>query len=253
MKIERLALLVLWLTLPAAWGQATAADDIGLLLEKVAAAYGGEERLSAATAFEQYGETFSAMHRQPGKVHRAFQYPDRLRIEIHYGADDSELRILAGASAWKQGEPVSGLLYYAMLLQAARLGLPKTLLDHRDKLRDAGVITGRQGTALRALELPFHGNLRLVAGIDPATGRILETRGILEEGPGDGMEFAATYDDFRTADGRLFAFRETHYAMGKEMGHTTLERIEVTKQLPGDLFDGTQPARPGPDQHMAQR
>ena len=251
MKIEHLTLL-LWLALPAAPGQA-AADDIGSLLDKVAAAYGGHERLSAVTAFEQYGETVSAMHQQPGLVHRAFQYPDRLRIEIRYSTNDSELRILSGASAWKQGVPATGTLYSAMLLQAARLGLPNTLLDHRDKVRDAGIITGREGDTLRALELSFHGNLRLVAGIDPATGHILESRGIVVTEQGHGMEFAATYADFRKVGGRLFAFRETHYGMGKRMGHTTLERIELTQQLPQELFDVSPPERPGPDQHVARR
>ena len=28
------------------------------------------------------------------------------------------------------------------------------------------------------------------------------------------------------------------------MGHTTLERIEVTSQLPDELFDGSQPTSP---------
>jgi hypothetical protein len=234
-------------------GRAVTVNEVDTLLDKVAVAYGGQERLSAATAFEQYGKTVSAMHRHPGQVHRAFQYPDRLRIDIRYGADDNELRILSGAVAWKQGEPVTGLLYSAMLLQAARLGLPNTLLDHRDKVRDAGVIRGRQGTTLHALELPFHGNLTLVAGIDPATGRILESRGIVSANQGLLMEFAATYEDFRVVDGRLFAFRETHYGMGGEMGHTTLERIVVMKQLPAELFDGSRPERPGPDQHIARR
>lgn len=41
--------------------------------------------------------------------------------------------------------------------------------------------------------------------------------------------------------------------MGSSMGQTTLERIEVTDTLPGELFDGTQPDKPAPSQHMARR
>jgi len=253
MKVVYKAMLVLCLTLLLVGCDRAGVDEVDALLDKVAVAYGGEERLSAATAFEQYGETVSALFRQPGRVHRAFQYPDRLRIDIRYGANNNELRILAGAMAWKQGEPATGVPYSAMLLQAARLGMPNTLLDHRDSVRDAGTIISRQGTTLRALELSFHGNLRLVAGIDPATGRILESRGIITAKRGQGMEFTAGYDDFRMIDGRLFAFRETHYAMGSEMGHTTLERIKIMHQLPAELFDGSRPERPGPDQHMAWR
>jgi len=234
-----------------ACGRVATADDIGALLDRVAAAYGGQERLSRATAFQEYGKIVSTLHAHPGQLHRAFQYPDRLRIEIRYGEDESELRVLSGAAAWQQGQPVTGTFYAAMLLQAARLGLPNTLLDHRDKVRDAGIITDRQGNALRALELPFHGDMRLLAGIDPETGHILESRGIVA---GEhGMEFIATYDDFRRVKGRLFAFQETHYTMGRQVGHTTLERIEVTGRLPPDLFERS-PSEPTlPEEHMARR
>jgi len=251
MKTGRQAVLVLLFTALAACSRTASTDDIGILLDKVAAAYGGQQRLSEVTAYRQYGETVSAMRRRPGQVQRAFQYPDRLRIEIRYSEDDNELRILAGASAWHHGTPVTGIRYSAMLLQAARLGLPNTLLDHRERVRDAGIITSRRGKSLRALELPFHGNLRLVVGIDAATGHILESRGIMGGVQGHSMEFTATYDDFRKVGGRLFAFGETHYAMGNRMGHTTLERIEITGQLPQDLFEGSEPAQPGPDQHLA--
>jgi hypothetical protein len=253
MNIERQTVGTLWLMLLLLPAPVAVADAIGTLLDRVATAYGGRDRLSAVTAFEQYGTTVSALHGQPGQLHRAFQYPDRLRIDIRYGAHDSELRILAGASAWKQGVPVTGNQYATLLLQAARLGLPNTLLDHRERLRDAGEITGHNGDALHALELRFHGNLRLVAGIDPETGRILETRGTLILGPGRDIEFTAVHDDFRKVGGRLFAFSETHFAMGSTMGQTTLERVEVAQELPGELFDGTQPDKQGPDQHMAQR
>lgn len=254
MIMTRSVHILVWLTLAALHGvPAIAADDIDALLERVAQAYGGRERLAAGSAFEQYGTTVSALHGDEGRVHRAFQYPDRLRIDIRYSKDDRELRVLSGATAWQQGTPVTGPQYSAMLLQAARLGLPNTLLDHRDRLRDAGTLTGHSGATLRALELVFHGNLRLVAGIDPETGRILESRGIIALDRERGMEFAADYDDFRTVGGRLFAFHETHYAMGSSMGQTTLERIEVTNTLPGDLFDGTIPDQPAPGQHMAAR
>lgn len=256
MRVTRFPVHVLWLLLLAMSGAAAAADTteaIDTLLDRVMTAYGGRDGLTAAPAFEQYGTTVSSMHRQPGRVHRAFQYPDRLRIDIRYGAHDNELRVLSGASAWQQGTPVTGAPYDAMLLQAARLGLPGTLLDHRGGLRDAGSITGRDGTVLRALELPFHGTLRLVAGIDPVTGRIAESRGIMTSAQGREIEFATVYADFRTIGGRLFAFSEMHYAMDSVMGYTRLEHVEVMQQLPGELFDDTQPDGPAPAQHMAQR
>jgi len=245
--------LARWVILLLIIGTAADAADTGVLLDKVAKAYGGEERLAETTVWQQYGTTVSTLYPQPGELHRAFAYPDRLRIEISYEDDSSELRILSGAVAWNRGEKVSGIKYSSMLLQAARLGLPNTLIVHRNSLQDTGTMTGQNGNSLRSLELAFHGNLRLVAGIDPETGRILETRGFAGTGQGQGMAFATTYDDFRMIGGRLFAFRETHYIMGKQRGQTLLERIELAEQLPGTLFEGTPPVRPGPGQHIARR
>ena len=243
--------LARWFLLLLIPGAAADAVDTGLLLDKVTKAYGGVERLAETTVWQQYGTTVSAIHPQPGEVHRAFRYPDRLRIEISYEDGSSDLRILSGAVAWNKGAQVSGGMYSAVLLQAARLGLPNTLIDHRNRLRDTGIMTGRNGKSLRSLELAFHGSLRLLVGIDPETGHILESRGFVETGQGHAMEFAATYDDFRMLGGRLFAFRETHYMMGKQSGQTLLERIELAEQLPEELFDGTSPARPRPGQHIA--
>ena len=245
--------LARWFMLLLILGPAADAADTGLLLNKVATAYGGVERLAETTAWQQYGTTVSALHPQPGELHRAFRYPDRLRIEISYEDDSSELRILSGALAWNRGEQVSGVNYSSMLLQAARLGLPNTLIDHRNRLQDTGTMTGQNGNTLRSLELAFHGNLRLVVGIDPETGHILETRGFVRAGQGHSMVFATTYDDFRIIGGRLFAFRETHYIMGKRRGQTLLERIELAERLPEELFDGTSPARPRPGQHIARQ
>jgi hypothetical protein len=189
------------------------------------------------------------MRGHTGHIHRAYQFPDRLRIEIIYSENDNELRVLMGPRAWKKGKAVKGTFYSAMLLQAARLGLPHTLLTHREKLQDGGDYVSRAGTTLRGVELPFHGNLRLTAGVDPQTGRILESRGTIGA-PGKAMEFITVYDDFRMVEGRLFAFREAHYAMGRPMGRTQIERIEVMDELPEELFDETDPDTIKPGMHV---
>jgi hypothetical protein len=49
------------------------------------------------------------------------------------------------------------------------------------------------------------------------------------------MQFGTRYDDFRKVNGRLFAFKETHFVMGRETGYTNLERI-VVEFLPDKLF-----------------
>lgn len=219
--------------------------DVPGLLEQVAKAYGGQESIAAAVSFRQSGNTYSAMRKTEGNITRAYRYPDHLRIEIQYGANASELRILAGPQTWKDDQPQGEPFYSAMLLQAARLGIPAILFEHQQQLRDIGTIDGIAGKKLNALELKFHGNLRLVAGIDPESGRILESHGIIQMN-GNEMKFSTTYADFQMQDGHLFAFEEGHYAMGNKTGYTHLQRIEVTPDIPDDLFhpQGQEPGAP---------
>jgi hypothetical protein len=223
------------------------ADSLSAVLDKVATTYGGRERLAQVTVFQQYGVTHATANDRRGPVQRAYQHPDRLYIKIAYTGRPPEVRVLAGAHGWRDGRPVTGPFYDSMLLQAARLGLPNTLFEHRARLKDAGSYRGRRGETLRALELRFHGNLRLIVGIDPQTGHVRESNGILER-DGATMEFGATYDDFHMVEGRLFAFHETHYAGGAKTGETQLERVELLRELPPSLFDTppkpVSPARP---------
>jgi hypothetical protein len=213
----------------------SAMADVNELLEKIAEAYGGQKRIAEVTAYQQTGVTFSAMRGVEGDILRSYRHPDHLRVEIKYDEKNSELRILAGQYAWKQDQPAEGIFYSAMLLQAARLGLPAILFEHQKHVRDGGMILDKQGVALNSLELNFHGNYRLVVGVDPDTGRILESRGIIEINNA-AMEFGTTYDDFRYQQGRLFAFKEVHYAMGHQTGHTHIESIEIVPDLPEELF-----------------
>jgi hypothetical protein len=209
--------------------------DVNVLLEKIAEAYGGQKRIAEVTAYLQTGVTFSAMRGVEGNILRSYRHPDHLRVEIKYDENNSELRILAGQHAWKQDQPVEGMFYSAMLLQAARLGLPAILFEHQKHVRDAGMMLSKEGIELNSLELNFHGNYRLVIGVDPDTGRILESRGIIEINDA-AMEFGTAYDDFRNQQGRLFAFKEVHYAMGHQTGHTRIDSIEVVPDLPEELF-----------------
>lgn len=220
--------------------------DVPGLLEQVAKAYGGQEAIAAAMSFRQSGNTYSAMRKTEGNITRTYRYPDHLRIEIQYGKDASELRVLAGPQAWKDDQPQGEPFYSAMLLQAARLGMPAILFEHHQQVRDIGTIASIQGKQLNALELKFHGNLRLIVGIDPESGHILESHGILEM-KGKEMKFSTTYANFYMEGEHLFALEEGHYAMGNQTGHTRLQRIEVTPDLPDALFHPRGPVPRTPD------
>ena len=50
------------------------------------------------------------------------------------------------------------------------------------------------------------------------------------------MKFETSYDDFRTVDGLLFAFKETNLAGGTKTADTTITTIQVLKAAPPDVF-----------------
>ena len=222
------------------------------LLLKVAEAYGGQTRITEVGAWLQSGVTISTMQGKEGRILRSYRHPDHLRIEIEYDNHETELRVIAGANAWKQNQPADKIFYSAMLLQAARLGLPAVLFEHKKQVRDAGIMTGKQGQELHALVLDFHGKYQLLAGIDPDSGRIMESRGIIAM-EGARMEFGTTYDDFRFQDGRLFAFAEEHYAIGQKTGYTRIQSMQILPDLPDRLFTPSDPGNTGPDTRGLQK
>lgn len=217
--------------------------DVGVWLDRVTRTYGGEANIMQASAYQQYGVIFSRMRGREGKVMRSYRFPDHLRVSIDYGGSDSELRLLAGSRSWKQNKETGQPFYSAMIMQATRLGLPAVLMAHRSRVKDGGDYSNQQGRNLHLLELSFHGTNHLAVGIDPQSGRIVESASTIEMGNFK-MQFGTRYDDYREVDGRLFAFKETHFVMGRETGHTTLERI-VVEPLPDALFypDGVEPGK----------
>lgn len=219
--------------------------DVGAWLDKVAVAYGGEKQIMVANAFQQYGVTYSSMRGSEGNIIRTYRYPDHLRIAIDYGKHHNELRLLAGPQAWKQNQPVGEPFYSAMLLQATRLGLPAVMFAHKKYVKDGGEYTGGRGKTLRLLELGFHKYNRIAVGIDVKTGRIAESSSIINSGTFK-MQFGTRYDDFRQVNGRLFAFKETHYVMGRQTGYTNLDRI-IVEALPDSLFYPEE-VKPGKDE-----
>lgn len=221
------------------------ASEVDGLLSRVIEAYGGLDAVLSVAAFRQSGTTFSALRGGEGKMVRSYQYPQRLRMDIQYPAGISESRILDGQQGWRDGQPAKGPMHSAMVLQAARTWLPRLLHEHRASLQDHGTVDTEVGATRRRLELDLGGGLSVIAEIDPGSGRIVHSRGVLKMDQ-NRMEFATDYEDFRVQEGRLFAFRENHYAMGHNTGTTRIEGIEILDTLPDTLF---QPASP---MHSAQ-
>ncbi len=230
--LRRLCLLALL----AQCGSALAAD-LGPLLDRIAAAYG---KSVAPTSILQTGRTISNM-RGEGALLRAYRDPDRFRIAIGY-AGGEEVRILNGPGAWQQHRPMSEMFRGALLLQVARMNLPWNLLAARQSLRDRGIHPLADGTQVHIFEMPMAGGLRLEVAADPSSGRILRSNGVVTSPEGGEMAFGTIYENFKTADGRLYAATEQHFAMGRYIGRSTIDSVTFDIPLADALF---RPELPG--------
>jgi hypothetical protein len=206
------------------------------LLAKTMKAYGGEEALRKAAAVRETGKVTSLLRGgMAGDLVREFERPDRLRVVIRYGSD-TEVRIFDGKTGWREGKVVTGPPLDAMVLQAARLGLPLVLLERKEKLVDRG-ISEVDGKDLRTLDLPLGNGLTLTVGIDPASGRIVRSSGAGGMGMGGKpLEFVTSYDDFRFVEGVLRPFREENYANGFVTGETILSRVVFPGSFDPETF-----------------
>ena len=199
------------------------------VIDKVVAEYGGAGAIAAAQQMRQMGSVTTGT-RGSAALLRQFARPDRLRVELKY-PDHTEVRLLDGAGAFRDGGPVGGPMRDAMLLQAARLDLPALLHEARGRVGDLGVQT-RGGVALRALVVPIGGGIALTAFVDERSGRILRSEGSAPAGAMGRLEFWTNYSDFRRVKGVLFAFAEENFASGTRTGLTQLETIEISEALP---------------------
>lgn len=217
---------------------ARAEEPLSQLLERAFEAYGGISRLQRWNARVEEGKVTSLIMQggQAGRLLRTFERPRKLRVEIAYPGQEPEVRVLDGARGWRNGIEVSGTpRWAAMALQAARLDLPRLLVEKRLELVDAGAVK-RGFHRLRAVMLPLGGGMTLTVEIDPKTGRILRSSGKVDAGPGMALEFATDYSDFRRVDGALVPFREANFAQGQRTGDTVLERVELLRDAPQGSF-----------------
>jgi hypothetical protein len=213
---------------------APAKGDAPALIRRCVEAYGGKVALARSAAVVHHGTVTSLLHPGvTGRIGRAYRRPGKLRVEVDF-AGEGEVRLLDGSRGWRQGEEAAGGQLASMILQAARLDLPSLLSAWQDRVEDRGTMD-LEGKALRVLALSVAPGLAVEADLDPATGRILRSRGTSTGGPSP-LEFTTTYSDFRTVDGVLVPFHETNWANGKTTGETVLERVELPGTLPDDLF-----------------
>ena len=212
---------------------ATAGEDLGALVDKIAGAYGGRAALEKIAAVRETGRVEPATRvGNSNPMVRTFARPLKLRVEVGDASKPTEVRVVDGATGWRNGKESTGEGYEAMVLQAVRLDLPFQLLSQRKALVEKEPMDS-QGKRLRVVELRLEHDLAIIAGIDPETGRILFSTGTTKAGS---MTFETRYDDFRTVDDRLFAFKETNFAGGTKTAEIVLSKIELLKAAPPGAF-----------------
>ena len=225
-----LAVLLL-LPIPAGAGEAVPA-----FVDRIVEAYGGAAAISDPAALRQSGQAVStSRHGKPGAFIRVLQGSDKLRVEIAYPGEATEVRVLDGKKGWTKGTEATGPMAAAMRLQAARVALPGILLENKAQVMDQGMTKGPDGTDVRVLELPLGPHSVLFVGVDEATGLIHFSSGVMVFG-GQRMDFATVYSDFKEWNGRLFAAREEQYAMGQHTGYNLIDKVELLDSVGPETF-----------------
>jgi len=233
----RASLLVLTLVAAAirdAPHAGSAPEAPAALVRRCVAAYGGKDALARSAVTRQEGRVTSILHPEPGRIVRAYARPGRLRVETAFPGSPPETRVLDGGRGWRNGEAVESARLASMILQAARLDLPALLSAWVERIEDHGTAE-LDGRTVRVVAIEPAPGLVVEALIDPASARILRSRGTSRDRAMP-LEFATTYEDFRAVEGVIVAFREKNWANGRSTGETVLEKVEFPKALPPDVF-----------------
>ncbi len=202
-------------------------------------AYGGLEALSGVEVVKQTGHIHAQiLHQgQKGKLVRFIEAPERLRVEIAYPDSETEVRVLDGQRAVRDGQVVKGPPAEAMRGQLYRLDLPMLLHRHRELIVDRGTIR-QGGREVRRLEIPFPSRLTITIDIDSESHLILRCQVAFPVGPTFIMTFETAYDDFRKVGSILFPFSEQNFAQGRHTADTKLDTIELLNTRPKDSIGG---------------
>jgi hypothetical protein len=210
-------------------------EPLAALIRRSMAAYGGERARVRLGRVRAVGKVTSALHPgEVGRYTRVFSRSSRLRQEVAFPGSAPEVRVLDGARAFRYGTPAPLPVAATLQLQAARLDLPALLLEWEPRVADQGEVV-HEGHKLRVLGLEIATGMRVEAGIDPQSGRILYVRGLARTGPRE-LELFTVYRDFRMMDGVLVPFQEEGWANGEPTGDVELSQVEFLDDEPESAF-----------------
>jgi len=217
-------------------GTVAGKESVAALIRRSMDAYGGSRAQVRLGCVRVTGNARSPLHPdEAGRVIRIFARSNRLRLEVAYPGSAPEVRILDGPRAFRYGEPASAAVAAMLQLQAARLDLPALLEEWEPRVEDLGEVA-HEGQQLRVLGLEIAAGVKLEAGLEPRTGRILYVRGLAGNGPRP-LEVFTVYRDFREVDGVLFPFREEGWANGEPTGEVEISQVEFLDEPPEKAFE----------------
>jgi hypothetical protein len=220
---------------PAPSRPAVEKESPAALIRRCMAAYGGERARVRLGRVRVTGTIRSKLHPgQDGVETRLFARSARLRVEVAFPGSEPEVRVLDGARAFRYGQPAPGPVALSLQLQVARLDLPALLEEWESRVEDLGKVE-YEGQDLRVLGLETSPGVRIEAGLDPGSARIIYVRGVARNGPSQ-LEVFTVYRNFRMVDGVLVPFREEGWTTAESTGDLDLTRVEFLDEVPEGSF-----------------
>lgn len=210
-------------------------EEASALIRRCMAEYGGERARVRLGRVKVTGTIRSKLHPgQVGEETRLFSRSARLRVEVTFPGSAPEVRVLEGVRAFRYGQPAAVPVALALELQAARLDLPALLEEWASRVEDMGTVE-YEGENLRVLGLELAPGIRIEAGLEPSSARIVYTRGVARNGPSQ-LEVFTVYRDFRRVEGVLFPFHEEGWTSTESTGDLDLAKVEFLDEVPESAF-----------------
>jgi hypothetical protein len=211
-----------------------------VLLAAAKAAGGGERLNSVATlAIEEKGKIITAQGDTSLAVKWIVAYPDRSHGEVLYG-DQDVVQVCDGTSAWVQFSqgirdttPVISEFKRGISLFGGGWGIYEQVLAGRMNGQFIGEteIDGKKMLGV-AVEGAF-GPLKLY--FDPAT-HLLSAARYESAGPHGTSDNEQRWSDYRTVEGRLFAFSTVTYRDGAKFFESTIQNVQLNPKIDESLF-----------------
>jgi outer membrane lipoprotein-sorting protein len=227
----RLTLVALGIAIAAA-GSARA-EPVAEALDRMIAAYGGEENVHKLDSMVQEWNFLALTRNQQGSDKRSVRLPEQLKVELTY-PDKQETRVLNGDSGYaifndRAPSAATAMQTGAMRLQLMRLYSPLTLRDKRDALE-----LSRSGGYM-VLTLSEHG-LQTDYVVDTDTWHIVKVMGKLSVN-GVAMRFVTENSDYSMVDGVLVHHHENKWVGSMNTAVLRLQHITVDAEFDDDEFE----------------